>query len=516
MRRKAALMSRVSSDEQAKGYSLDVQSEALEKYCLKNDIEIVYSFREDHSAKSFNRPAFQKFLEHTKKNHKNIDLLLFSTWDRFSRNAMDAYHMIDRMRKMGIEAQSIEQPIDFSIPENKMMLAMYLVMPEIDNDRRSIKIRGGIRGAKKAGRWTSSAPYGYRNSRDDQNKPLLVPNQDSEHIRRAFEDVSKGGVQSEIVKALNANGVKVQKTRFSIMLRNPVYMGKIRVLAFENEPEELVEGVHEAIVPEELFYKVQQVLKGNFPRKHLTAAKRNDMLPLRGILKCTKCGNKLTGSRSRGRRGIRYAYYHCNGCRQERYRADRVNNQLKKILNGFQFSNDSEVLFKAIISKLLDGNGRDRTTQLIKLRKSVALQNERIERLQDNLADGVITSVDFVEMKGRYSELRQQAIEKINALDVDNSDKRLMIRKALDILSNLGEHYESADSKAKLKLLGSIFPEMIEFDGTKCRTPRVNEALALCVNIDRGLSKKQNRTLHDKLQVSGMVEPEGFEPSSKQ
>lgn len=42
-----------------------------------------------------------------------------------------------------------------------------------------------------------------------------------------------------------------------------------------------------------------------------------------------------------------------------------------------------------------------------------------------------------------------------------------------------------------------------------------NQALALCVNVDRGLSKKQNRTLHENLVVSGMVEPEGFEPSSK-
>jgi site-specific DNA recombinase len=139
MRKRAALMSRVSSDEQAKGYSLGVQSEALETYCLRNDIEIVYSFKEDHSAKNFERPAFKQFLEYLKKNKGSIDLFLFTSWDRFSRNAMDAYHMIDRLKKLGIEAQSIEQPIDFSVPENKMMLAMYLVMPEVDNDRRSIQ-----------------------------------------------------------------------------------------------------------------------------------------------------------------------------------------------------------------------------------------------------------------------------------------------------------------------------------------------------------------------------------------
>ena len=83
--------------------------------------------------------------------------------------------MIERLRKLGVEAQAIEQPIDLSVPENKMVLAMYLVIPEVDNDRRSIKIRGGIRAALKAGRWCRNAPIGYRNTRDENNRPIVVP-----------------------------------------------------------------------------------------------------------------------------------------------------------------------------------------------------------------------------------------------------------------------------------------------------------------------------------------------------
>lgn len=161
--KRAAIMARVSSDEQAKGYSLDVQSEALEKYCQRNGIEIVYTFREDHSAKNFDRPAFKEFMTHAKKNRGNIDLLLFTSWDRFSRNIQEAYKVIDSLRSLGIIPQAIEQPIDLSIPENKAILAMFLVIPEIDNDRRSIKTIGGMRASQKAGRWCSKAPYGYDN-----------------------------------------------------------------------------------------------------------------------------------------------------------------------------------------------------------------------------------------------------------------------------------------------------------------------------------------------------------------
>jgi site-specific DNA recombinase len=50
----------------------------------------------------------------------------FTKWDRFSRNAGDAYQMINILRKVGVEPQAIEQPLDLSVPENKMMLAFYL------------------------------------------------------------------------------------------------------------------------------------------------------------------------------------------------------------------------------------------------------------------------------------------------------------------------------------------------------------------------------------------------------
>src|SRR5688572_12084162 len=92
--KRAALMSRVSSEEQSKGYSLDVQSEGLRKCCHRYGIEIVYEFREHYSAKDFDRPAFNEFLKYLKANKNSIDVLLFTTWDRFSRNIHEALDII--------------------------------------------------------------------------------------------------------------------------------------------------------------------------------------------------------------------------------------------------------------------------------------------------------------------------------------------------------------------------------------------------------------------------------------
>ena len=56
-KRKAILYVRVSTDEQAeKGYSLRHQEETANKYCNFQNIEVVATFVEDHSAKTFERP----------------------------------------------------------------------------------------------------------------------------------------------------------------------------------------------------------------------------------------------------------------------------------------------------------------------------------------------------------------------------------------------------------------------------------------------------------------------------
>ncbi|MCF0048942.1 recombinase family protein [Dyadobacter sp. LJ53] len=78
----------------------------------------------------------------------------FTKWDRFSRNAGDAYQMINMLRKPGAEPQAIEQPLDLSVPENKMMLAFYLAAPEVENDRRALDVFHGCEGQrKKADGW---------------------------------------------------------------------------------------------------------------------------------------------------------------------------------------------------------------------------------------------------------------------------------------------------------------------------------------------------------------------------
>jgi hypothetical protein len=72
------------------------------------------------------------------------------------------------------------------------MLAFYLAAPEVENDRRSLNTIAGMRRAMKDGRHVNMAPKGYKNARDENNNPIIVPSKDAPLIAWSFEEVAKG------------------------------------------------------------------------------------------------------------------------------------------------------------------------------------------------------------------------------------------------------------------------------------------------------------------------------------
>ena len=511
--KRAVLMARVSSDEQAKGYSLDVQLDSLTKYCQRNDVEIVQSFQEDFSAKTFDRPGFKKFLQFAKANKGKIDQLLFTSWDRFSRNIAQAYEMIGILRKLGIQPSAIEQPLDMTVPENKAMLAFYLALPEIENDRRSIKVLGGIRGAWKVGRWINRAPRGYRNMRDVHNKPIIVPNEKAEQIKSAFEKIANGFSQAEVRKELASEGYSFTKSVLSELLRNPVYMGKIFYPAENGEPSYLIQGIHEPLISEELFNKVQTILNEKHQKRNRPSiTTKRDELPLRGILKCSFCDGLLTGSPSRSKTGKQYFYYHCNHCKKTRFRAEPANEKLEAILKLFTPSNDIINLYREMLKEGLGQKTKKSISERTSLNEKVKNLESRLGNLQDMLADKAITPSEYQNLKSKYEV---QLIEiKSELLSFNDSEKDMsgMIETCIKKLSQLDTLYSEISLERKTRLLSSIFPEKLFFENNKYRTPILNKVMLLYLNIDKGLREKKTGRLSDFFELSGSVPGKGIEP----
>ena len=190
----ACLYIRVSTDEQAiRGYSQRNQQDRLTKFCFAHNIDILKTVLEDHSAKTFDRPAWSVMMADFRRNKLlRPDLLLFTKWDRFSRNTGDSYYVISQLHHLGITPQAIDQELDLSIPENKIILGVYLATSEAENDRRSINVRQGIRKANLEGRWTAHVPIGYKAHSDAAKKREIRPVEpQASLIRKTFELVAE-------------------------------------------------------------------------------------------------------------------------------------------------------------------------------------------------------------------------------------------------------------------------------------------------------------------------------------
>ena len=77
-------------------------------------------------------------------------------------------------------------------------------------------------------------------------------------------------------------------------------------------------------------------------------------------------------------------------------------------------------------------------------------------------------------------------------------------------------HYIQSDTKDKQKLISSIFPEKISFDGDKCRTTRINDVLRCILQINNDIGNKKSGQFSEKLELSTLVESGRVELPSKQ
>lgn len=213
----AILYIRVSTEEQAsKGYSLKHQQDILIQYCNLRNIKVQKIFTEDYSAKSFNRPAWKKLMAEIEGIKKVTDFVLFTKWDRFSRNTGDSYNMIRTLQKLSVEPQAIEQPLDLSVPENKMMLAFYLAVPEVENDRRGLNIKSGMHKAREEGRLLGRAPMGYSNRCTiDGSKYITTKEPEASIMKYAFEQLALERLNmSQVYLTVVKYGLKCSRSQF--------------------------------------------------------------------------------------------------------------------------------------------------------------------------------------------------------------------------------------------------------------------------------------------------------------
>lgn len=482
--------SRISTKDQS-NFSLSGQSKYIQDHCSKNDIELVAMFTDDgRSAKNFDRPDWQKLESFIKKNHESVDFLIVAKYDRFSRNVSEALQMIERLEhKYSIKIMSVMENIALhpSSPYFFQFRTQMLVGAHVELLVIKDRTQFGLHQAAKAGRIVNRAPIGYKNSRDEKNKPIIVLDEaKAPFVKKAFNLFISGMPLEAVRREMAKRGFKTGGNSFyQRMFTNPVYAGLVKVNAYYDEPEKIIKAIHEPIISEEIWWKAQAILKG----RTCTHVIQRDEVPLRGTLKCF-CNRLLTAGNSRSKSGKYIWYYKCNTHKQYNLSAKKLHQQFDEILKELSLSAlHVQYLQKRIVEHLktsLADKEKEHSAVNIQLKALIG----KIESLEEKWISNDIDKSVYSKWKVKYENER---IVLSNRL----ADLRQPITKVWDRfniklqqLADLAGFYNQANIAQKQSFIQVVFDNQLYYQDSIYRTPYIHPLFA-----SKALILKEKRLL---------------------
>lgn len=227
MQRKVIGYIRVSTEEQTRGYGLDVQREKIETYCTLYNLGKVEILEDDTTGKTLNRPGLQKVLEETRSG--NVAKVVVFKADRLTRKLRDLLTIIeDEFEPHNVAFISVSEQFDTSTPTGKAFLQMLGTFAELE--RNTIVYRttsGRIEKARQGGLACGATPLGYVNVDGDLQKF----DDEVEIVKAIFVMRADGLSYLTISKILNEDGVSTKRggkwyaATVKYILNNPKYQG---------------------------------------------------------------------------------------------------------------------------------------------------------------------------------------------------------------------------------------------------------------------------------------------------
>jgi site-specific DNA recombinase len=484
---------RISTKDQS-AYSLDYQERRIREYCEANKLTLVAMFKDDgESSYSFDRPDW-KALETFIKKNKQVSHLIILDHDRFSRNLAEALLKIKELQdkyKIKVLATTDNIDTDFSDPTTFIMRAFKLMMAESELHGIRKRTRNGIQQANMNGRFVNAAPYGYINSRDANNKPILqIDEEKASIIRKIFKEYINGATFKEIRAMVKPLGYE-QKGRSTIQdkLLNPIYAGLLMVSGKKNT---LVKGIHPPIISETDYWITQDMLQGRKP----TVRQNSDEVPLRGVLRCW-CGRLVTAGKSKGK----YQYYWYYWCTEHKTNlpAKKLHEQFNEILATLTIAPEMMEIMKEKLIKGIADRINERGLDISKITNDLANVQGRISTLEKKyLLSPAISEKSYNEsiaiLRGEEARLQQQFADA-------NTNIQVYFTRLADILSKLGNLKNAFDEMDVLKqqqFINVVFKQSLSYANGSFRTPYLLDLFEdkeLILN-EKGLLKKEQPVIN--------------------
>lgn len=417
----AVIYARYSSHNQ-KDASIEQQVEACLKYARDLGLTVIDSYADRAvTGKTDKRPQFQKLMKDAAKGR--FDYVLAWKSNRMGRNMLQALQNAQRLNEYGVQVFYAEEHFEDNAA-GRFALRSMMNMNQFYSENMAEDIQRGLMDNAKQCKVCGSLPFGYKVSADHRYE---IDEPRAKVVQEIFKSIAAGQTIISIINSLNERGIKNRLGRpfnpnsFTGVLHNERYRG---VFLYKDVR---IEGGVPRIISDELFFKVQEVLKVKKNPRGSIQRRQNSTYLLTGKLFCGKCKSPMTGAAGTSKTGKLFCYYSClkkkkeHACDKKNVGRDFIENEIAKYIYEYCLRDD---IIEIIADKTIEYNNEKMKNSKVGLfEEELSSVNRGIRNMMKAIEAGIITPTTkerLMELEARKAELKAKIEdEKFSFVQID-------------------------------------------------------------------------------------------------
>ena len=278
---RVAAYCRVSTDSDEQATSYEAQVEHYTEFIQKNpEWEFAGIYADDgiSGTNTKNRDEFNRMIEDCEAG--TIDMIITKSISRFARNTLDCLKYIRQLKDKSIPVFFEKEAINTMDAKGEVLITIMASLAQQESQSLSQNVKLGLQFRYQNGQVQVNHNHFLGYTKDDEGNLIIDPEQ-AEVVKRIYREYLEGYSMDKIAKGLEADGIltgagktKWWTSTINKILRNEKYIGdallqktyttdflnKTRVKNNGIVPQYYVEGNHEAIIPKDIFLRVQEEL----------------------------------------------------------------------------------------------------------------------------------------------------------------------------------------------------------------------------------------------------------------
>ncbi len=450
---------------QEEGLSLLAQSNRLQEYADRKELEVIKFFEIVESSTHGQRKQFMEMINFCKKQKETIAIIA-DTVDRVQRSFKESVLLDELMRKDKIELHfyregmvlnSKSTSVDIMRWDFSVMGAKAYVLQLAENVRRSNEQKN------KNGEITGMAPLGYENYVDERGKKFIRPKEpDATIIKKMFEMYSLGNTSvAELVHYANIMGLKSRKaTPISVnsiyyMMDNTFYYGEMRTI------RGVMPHIYKPLISKELWdlCQEQKALRAGDVGKY-----SQKPVVFKGMVRCGITGRTCPCELKKQR----LAYVVCWTREKTRIyvREEDIIKHIRHILNRIKLPNNVIIELQKELKSSKSSEKKFYAQEIKKLRAEQDKLKEKLNNLFDLRLDGELDRESFDSKRNEIQVKMNRLKNKVSAHEKADNSFDETILGLLDIATQSGYVFEKSNNlELKRLLLKFVFESLTLTEG---------------------------------------------------